>query len=166
MYRRARELADLTGEELLLDLFCGVGSIGLSMADGVREVVGIEIVDDAVRCARENAARNGIQNAAFFTGDASDAARLLGNAEAETGRKISPDVVVLDPPRKGAEEKLLGYLAEMEIPKIVYISCNPETLARDCAIMARKGYDLSEITPVDLFPRTSHVEAVVRLCRQ
>ncbi|MBP5427682.1 MAG: 23S rRNA (uracil(1939)-C(5))-methyltransferase RlmD [Clostridia bacterium] len=165
LYKKAKEIADFRGDELLLDLFCGVGSIGLSMADAVREVVGIEIVPDAVRCANENAKRNGIDNAAFFTGDAADTERLLSGAEDALGKKLAPDAVLLDPPRKGCDPKLLDFLAAKAIPKIVYISCNPETLARDVAYLAKRGYGFSEITPVDLFPRTGHVETVVLMAR-
>ena len=166
LYGKAKEIAEFSGDETLLDLFCGVGSIGLSMADAVRRVVGIEIVPDAVRNANENAKRNGIRNAAFFAGDASDVERLLAGAEKAQGKPLLPDAVVLDPPRKGCDEKLLSFLAGRKIPKIVYISCNPETLARDAAYLTKQGYSLSEITPVDLFPRTAHVECVVLLTRR
>ncbi len=166
LYKKAKEIADFKGDELLLDLFCGVGSIGLSMADAVREVVGIEIVPDAVKCAVENAKRNGIENASFFAGDASDVEKLLAGAESELGKELRPDAVILDPPRKGCDEKLLDFLASKAIPKIVYISCNPETLARDVAYLAKRGYGFSEIAPVDLFPRTAHIESVCRLIRQ
>ena len=163
LYGKAKEIAEFSGDETLLDLFCGVGSIGLSMADAVREVVGIEIVPDAVRCANENAMRNGIKNAAFFAGDATDTEKLLTGAEKALGKELRPDAVILDPPRKGCDEKLLSFLANRGIPKIVYISCNPETLARDAAFLAKRGYEFSTITPIDLFPRTGHVEAVVGL---
>ena len=163
LYKKAKEIADFKGDETLLDLFCGVGSIGLSMADRVGRVIGIEIVPDAVRCANENARANGIKNAAFFAGDATDTEKLLSGAEAALGEPLSPDAVVLDPPRKGCDEKLLAFLSKKKIPKIVYISCNPETLARDVAFLASRGYVFSEITPVDLFPRTAHVETVVGL---
>ena len=166
LYKKAKESAGFKGDETLLDLFCGVGSIGLSMADAVREVVGIEIVPDAVRCADGNAKRNGIKNAAFFAGDATDTEQLLAGVEKALGKTLVPDAVLLDPPRKGCDPKLLDFLASKAIPKIVYISCNPETLARDVAYLTKKGYGFSEITPVDLFPRTAHVETVVRLFRQ
>ena len=166
LYGKAKEIAEFSGDETLLDLFCGVGSIGLSMADAVREVVGIEIVPDAVRCANKNAKLNGIKNAAFFAGDATDTEKLLAGAESELGKELHPDAVILDPPRKGCDEKLLSFLANRGIPKIVYISCNPETLARDVAFLAKRGYGFSTITPVDLFPRTAHVESVCRLIRQ
>ena len=166
LYGKAKEIADFRGGELLLDLFCGVGSIGLSMADAVRQVIGIEIVPDAVRCANENAKRNGIKNAAFFTGDAADTEQLLAGAEAALGKTLSPDAVILDPPRKGCDPRLLDFLADRGIPKIVYISCNPETLSRDVTILVGKGYGFSEITPVDLFPRTSHVETVILMTKE
>lgn len=166
LYGRAKEIADFKGDELLLDLFCGVGSIGLSMADAVGRVIGIEIVPDAVRCAAENARANGIENAAFFAGDATDVEGLLAGAERALGGALQPDAVILDPPRKGCDPKLLDFLASKAIPKIVYVSCNPETLSRDVAYLAGKGYGFSEITPVDLFPRTGHVETVVRLFRR
>ena len=166
LYRTAAELAELRGDELLLDLFCGVGSIGLSMAGRVRELVGIEIVPEAVACAAENAARCGIRNAHFYVGDAADTERLLENAEAELGRSLLPDVVILDPPRKGADAELLRFLARRGIPKIVYISCNPDTLARDVSLLSSLGYAFGKITPVDLFPRTGHVESLVCLQKQ
>ena len=166
LYRRARELASLTGDELLLDLYCGAGSIGLSMADAVREVIGIEIVESAVACAKENAKQNGIENASFYTGDATDTRRLLARAEEKRGEPIYPDVVILDPPRKGCTEELLDYIAELAPARIVYISCNPDTLARDAAILIQNGYEMGEVTPADLFPCTGHVESVVCLKRQ
>ncbi len=160
LYARARELAALSGDELLLDLFSGVGSIGLSMARDVRELVGVEIVPDAVACAKENARANGIENARFYLGDANDAGGILAAAERERGETISPDVVILDPPRKGVARELLDYLAARGIPRIVYISCNPDTLARDAAILTTLGYTAGAVYPFDLFPRTGHVECV------
>lgn len=166
LYRRARELADLRGNELLLDLFCGAGSIGLSMADGVRELIGIEVVPEAVACAKENAAANGITNASFYCGDATDTRKLLAAAEAARGEAIRPDVVILDPPRKGCTRELLDYIAEIAPTRIVYISCNPDTLARDAAILTENGYEMGAVTPADLFPCTGHVESVVCLTRK
>ena len=164
LYAKAREVANLEGDELLLDLYCGAGSIGLSMADGVREVIGIEIVPSAVECARRNAIRAGIENASFYAADASDAERILHTAELARGEDIRPDIVILDPPRKGSTEKLLSFIANTLSPsRIVYISCNPETLARDCAFLRPLGYDIGVVTPVDLFPMAGHVESVVCL---
>ncbi len=167
LYRRARELADFSGDELLLDLFCGAGSIGLSMADGVREVIGIEIVEEAVACARRNATANGIENASFYCGDAEKCENLLARAEAERGAPVRPDVVVLDPPRRGCGEEMLAYVAnDLSPARIVYISCNPDTLARDCVTLLANGYQMGAVTPVDLFPCTGHVESVVCLTRE
>ena len=165
LYGLAREKAALTGEETLLDLYCGIGTIGLSMAKDAKEVVGIEIVEDAVICARENAERNGISNASFFCGDASAAERLLAPVFAERP-DFHPDVVILDPPRKGSTPELLNYLASLDIPRIVYVSCDPATLARDAAQLKELGYSIGPVTPVDMFPRTGHVESVVCLSRK
>ncbi|MBQ8908229.1 MAG: 23S rRNA (uracil(1939)-C(5))-methyltransferase RlmD [Clostridia bacterium] len=166
LYAEAKRLADLQGNESLLDLYAGVGSIGLSMADKVGELVGVEIVPSAVECAKENAKRNGIENASFYCADAGSAEALFAAVKKEKGDAYRPDVVVLDPPRKGCAEELLDYLSHTVMPeKIVYISCNPDTLARDCAYLTKNGYILSPVTPVDLFPRTGHVESVVCLTR-
>lgn len=164
LYGIGKEKLNLSGNEKLIDLYCGIGSIGLSMADRVRELVGIEIVPEAVGCAAENAKRNGVENAYFFCGDASDASRLLANAERERG-SLDGASVVLDPPRKGTTPELISYLAGRNFEKILYISCNPETLARDCALFREKGYRIGEVTPVDLFPRTGHVETVVLMSK-
>ena len=164
LYAKAKELACLTGEEQLLDLYCGCGSIGLSMADMAREVVGIEIEPSAVECAKENAAANGITNARFWCGDATNAEELLSRAVGDLS--LSPDVVVLDPPRKGSTPALLSYLASLRVPRIVYVSCNPDTLARDAACLLKLGYEMSSVTPFDLFPRTGHVESLVCLTKQ
>lgn len=164
LYGIAKEKAELTGEETLLDLYCGIGTIGLSMADGAREVIGIEIVEEAVRCASANAAKNGIENAHFYCGDASDAEKLLENAESSHGR-IENATVILDPPRKGSTPELIRYLSKRGFNRVVYVSCNPDTLARDCVVFRELGYEIGEVTPVDMFPRTGHVESVVCLKR-
>ncbi len=164
LYSIARERAALTGRETLLDLYCGIGSVGLSMAGDADEIIGIEIVREAVERAAENAARNGISNAHFYCGDAADARRLLETAEQVHGH-IGNATVVLDPPRKGSTPELIKYLSERNFERIVYISCNPDTLARDCAIFRSCGYAIGTVTPVDLFPRTGHVESVVLLSR-
>lgn len=161
LYGLAADLAELRSDETLLDLYCGTGSIGLSMAHRVRKVAGVEIVASAVQCARENAERNEIQNAEFFCADAGKREVIL-----EAAGGTCPDVVVLDPPRKGSTYELVQTLAELNVPKIVYISCAPDTLARDCAWFREAGYTLGEVYPVDLFPRTGHVESVVCLTRK
>ncbi len=162
LYGLAKERAGLTGRETVADLYCGAGTIGLSMADKASRIVGVEIVAEAVDCARENAALNGIQNAHFFCGDASDTRGLLASAQDTLG-DFCPDVVVIDPPRKGTTEELVNYLDSLGVQRIVYVSCNPDTLARDCKWFAEKGYEIGEVTPVDLFPGTGHVESVCLL---
>lgn len=166
LYKKARELAAPSKNDTLLDLYCGAGSIGLSMADTVSELIGIEIIDSAVLCARENAANNGFNNAKFYTGDAARTENLLENAERELGKKIKPSIIVLDPPRAGCDASLINYVASLAPKKVVYISCNPTTLARDCALFKELGYICGVVTPVDLFPATGHVESVVCLSRK
>ena len=165
LYGLATEQTGLDGNGLLLDLYCGAGTIGLSMAERARELIGIEIVPDAVACANVNKSPNGVKNASFYCGDAADAKGLLAPVERERG-ELHPDVVVLDPPRKGCDKQLLDFLAAREVPRIVYVSCGPDTLARDCAILRAYGYEIGTVTPVDLFPRTGHVESVVCLTRR
>ena len=160
LYRKARELSDLSGDEVLLDLYCGIGSIGLSMAKDCRRLFGVEIVKEAIDCARENADLNGIQNATFRVGDATDVGLFL-QEEGIT----APDVIILDPPRKGADTHLLDTILSLAPKKLVYISCNPATLARDVAYLTKGGMTAGEVTPVDLFPRTGHVESLVCLER-
>ena len=160
LYGLAREKAALTGKETLIDLYCGTGTIGLSMAKDAKSLVGIEIVPEAVECARENAARNGVENATFICNDAGDAQVILSAC----GGK-APDVAIIDPPRKGSTEALVKCFAQLEIPRVVYVSCDPDTLARDCKWFRENGYEIGEVTPVDMFPRTGHVESVVCLTR-
>ena len=165
LYKKARELAAPTGDDLLLDLYCGAGSIGLSMAKDAGEVIGIEIVESAVECAKFNARENGIENASFYAGDAKDTEKLLHPAEEARGEKILPDIVVLDPPRGGSDEALLRHIVSLNPKKIVYISCNPATLARDMKVLAPLGYTSDKVYLFDLFPMTGHVESVVCLTR-
>ena len=159
LYEVAARYAGLTGQELLLDLYCGAGTIGLSMAGMARRLLGVEIVPQAVENARENARLNGIENAEFFCGDAGEAARML----AERGER--PDVIVLDPPRKGCSPDLVHTVAEFGPKRIVYVSCDPATLARDLKLFAELGYPPVEAAPVDMFPGTAHVETVVLLSK-
>ncbi len=165
LYGLAAERAGLTGNEILADLYCGAGTIGLSMADKAKMLVGIEIVSEAVECAKKNAEINGIENAHFFCGDASETGGLLANAKKTLG-DFTPDVVVIDPPRKGTTVELMDYLSNIGVNKIVYVSCGPDTLARDCAYFKSLGYEIGVVTPVDLFPGTGHVESVVLLSRE
>lgn len=163
LYGIAGELAGKGGT--LVDLYCGAGTIGLSMAGRFERVVGIEIVPSAVECAYENARRNGIENVYYSCGDAAEAGGILARAERESGMRIDADVVVLDPPRRGCDRSLLEYLAGRDVPRIVYVSCDCVTLARDCAVLAELGYAVSHVTPVDMFPRTGHVETVCLLSK-
>ena len=161
LYKKAAELAAFDGSELLLDLYCGIGSIGLSMAHKVKKLIGIEVVPSAIECAKINAESNGIPNASFYCGDAAFAEQLLTSAKAAEGDFI-PDVVVLDPPRKGCAEELLAYIADLGVKRIVYISCNSETLARDARFLTENGYTMDKVYPFDLFSRTGHCECVTR----
>jgi 23S rRNA (uracil1939-C5)-methyltransferase len=161
LYGLAAELADLRGDEVLMDLYCGTGTIGLSMAGKARRLVGIEIVASAVECARENAERNMVTNAEFYCADAGNAEVILSAAGG-----VRPDVVVIDPPRKGSTRELVRVLSELGVPRVVYVSCDPDTLARDCVWFREEGYEIGAVQPVDLFPRTGHVENVVCLERR
>lgn len=159
LYRKAAEFADLDGSQTVLDLYCGTGTIGLSMANRAKRIIGAEIVPAAVADAWENARRNGIQNAEFFCGDAKDAAARFQKDG------IRPDVVLLDPPRKGCDEAVLRTVTEMCPQKIVYVSCDPATLARDAARLSELGYRTDRLCAADLFPRTHHVESVARMVK-
>lgn len=154
LYRQAAEFARPEGK-LLLDLYCGAGTIGLSMAGKARRLIGAEIVPQAVENARENADRNSVKNAEFICADAGQAAQQLERS----GER--PDVIILDPPRKGCSEDTLTACAGMQPERIVMISCNAATAARDCKRLAELGYTAAMVRPFDLFPRTSHVECVV-----
>ena len=165
LYAKAKELASPSKSDTVLDLYCGAGSIGLSFAKEAGEIIGIEIVDSAVKCAVFNAENNGIPNAKFYTGDAKDAEKLLERAESERGERILPDIIILDPPRAGCDERLVRYTASLSPKRIVYVSCNPQTLARDAVIFKELGYATSEVFAFDLFPATGHVESVVCLTR-
>lgn len=157
LYTLAGECAGLTGSETVLDLYCGTGTIGLTMAKQAARLIGVELETQAVADAKENAARNNITNAEFYAGDAT----LPGSLPALEG--LMPDVLILDPPRKGVSVDSI--LSVCHPPRIVYISCDPATLARDLAAFAAEGYKIGSIQPVDMFPRTSHIECVVGLTR-
>ncbi len=160
LYQTAAEAADFQPDDILLDLYCGTGTIGLSMAHRVKSMIGVEIVEQAVTDARCNAKRNNITNARFLCADAAKAASQL---ESEG---IRPTVVILDPPRKGCDRALIETIHRMAPDRVVYVSCNPATLARDCAVFAEHGYRTEHVTPVDMFPRTAHVETVALLSKQ
>ena len=152
LYKKAAEYAKPDGKNIV-DLYCGAGTIGLSMAESAKSVVGVEIVSEAVEDARFNANANNIKNARFICADAAEAAERLAL------EGVKPDVVIIDPPRKGCQPELIDIIATRFSPeRVVYVSCDPATLARDAARFAEKGYQLREYTPVDLFPRTAHIE--------
>ncbi len=159
LYTIAKKYAKLTGRETVLDLYCGTGTIGLTMAKEAKHVIGVEAVGHAVEDARKNAEYNGIANAEFICADAAEASEKLKKDGTE------PDVVVLDPPRKGCGPELVETVASMNPERVVYVSCDPATLARDMKTFAGLGYEPKEITPVDMFPRTAHVETVVLMSR-
>ena len=157
LYRTAIDAAQLTGEETLLDAYCGTGTIGLCASDGCKQLIGVELNADAIRDAKENARRNGVENARFLCDDAGRFMQKLakeGNA---------PDVVMMDPPRAGSDQKFLQSLLMLKPKRVVYVSCNPETLARDLRVLVDGGYQAEWATPVDMFPGTEHVETVVLL---
>ncbi len=160
LYAVAKTYAAFTGKEVLLDLYCGIGTIGLTMARQVKRLIGVEVVQTAVENARKNAAENGITNAEFICSDAAQAAVMLQQ------QGVRPNVIVIDPPRKGCQESLVQTIVQMSPDRIVYVSCDPATLARDLKWFTQFGYWPQAITPVDMFPRTAHVETVVMLSRK
>ena len=160
LYEAAITQAGITKDDLVLDLYCGVGTITLAMAKAAGKVIGVEVIEQAVQDARENALRNGIENAEFFCGDAGKAALDL------EARGIRADVVVVDPPRKGLNADTIEALHRMSPRRIVYVSCDPATLARDVALLKQRGYQLQSAQAADLFPRCAHVETVVLLSRE
>ena len=159
LYEAAIERAGITKDDTVLDLYCGVGTITLAMAKAAGKVIGIEVIPQAVQDAKDNARRNGIENAEFFCGDAGQAALELEK------QGIKADVVVVDPPRKGLNADTIEALARFAPRRIVYVSCDPATLARDVALLKERGYVLKNAMAADLFPRCAHVESVVTLIR-
>ena len=159
LYRTAIELAGLTGHETLLDAYCGTGTIGLCASDHIAHLIGVELNSEAVRDAKENARLNGVTNARF---QCDDAGRFMVRM-AQEGHV--PDVVIMDPPRAGSDEPFLKSILTLRPPKVVYVSCNPETLARDARYLVAGGYTAQVAVPVDMFPSTEHVETVVLLSK-
>lgn len=159
LYGLAKQYAALQANDTLLDLYCGMGTIGLSMAAGCKQLIGVEIVEEAIESARQNAAALGAANARFLCADAGQAAAKLA------AEGLRPDVVCLDPPRKGCDQTTLNAVLSMAPRRVVMVSCNPATAARDCRFLADRGYAPQRVQPVDLFPRTKHVEVVIELTR-
>ena len=160
LYELAVSLADLKRNETVLDLYCGTGTITLALSRAAGKAVGVEIVPQAIEDAKENARRNGVENTEFFCADASEAARRFA------AKGTRPDCIVVDPPRKGLAPDVIDAIAEMSPARLVYVSCDPATLARDVSLLTARGYDLKSAEAVDMFPRTFHVESVVKLIRQ
>ena len=163
LYKVAAAYAAPTPDDLLLDLYCGMGTIGLSMVQHCRELIGVEIIPEAIESAKANASRMGADVAAksrFFCADAGQAASRLAS------EGLAPDIIVVDPPRKGCDQATLSAIIKMAPRRLVYVSCNPATAARDCAILAQSGYSVDKVQPVDMFPRTGHVECVISLSQQ
>lgn len=159
LYAKAIEFASLTGQETVLDLYCGAGTITLALSDHAKKVLGAEIVPEAIGDARENAARNGVKNAEFFCGDASDVAKKLAR------ENLRPDVITVDPPRKGLAADVVESIAEMQPGRVVYVSCDSATMARDVKRLADLGYTAQRACAVDMFPRADHIETVCLLSK-
>lgn len=160
LYEKALEYAGLTRVETVWDAYCGIGTISLFLAQGAKKVYGVEIVEAAIQDARRNAAINGIDNVEFFVGKAEE---VIPREYYKNG--VKADVMVVDPPRKGCDEALLKTMVEMAPERIVYVSCDPGTLARDLKVLDGKGYKVVEVQPVDMFPHTGHVETVILMTR-
>ena len=163
LYGTALEYADLKGDEVVWDLYCGIGTISLFLAQKAARVCGVEIVPQAIEDARENADRNGFTNTEFFVGAAED---VVPEQYEQSGGSLRADVVTLDPPRKGCDEKLLRTVVQMEPERIVYVSCDPATLARDLKYLCGEGYELKRVRACDMFGHSSHVETVACLQRK
>lgn len=160
LYRVAKEFAELQPTDVVYDLYCGTGSIALYIADEVRQVIGIDVVGSAILNARMNAQLNVVENCEFIVGDLKD----LLTKETEWKKQFShPDVIIVDPPRSGMHPKAVEELGAMNVPRLVYVSCNPATLARDLKMLTAYGYDVEKVQPVDMFPHTYHIECVAKL---
>ncbi|MEG0181103.1 MAG: 23S rRNA (uracil(1939)-C(5))-methyltransferase RlmD [Peptostreptococcaceae bacterium] len=160
LYNKALEFADLKGDEIVFDAYCGAGTISLFLAKKAKKVYGVEIIEEAIENAKENAKINSIENVEFFAGEAENIIPKM------IKEGIVPDVVVVDPPRKGCDVKLLDAIAKAAPKKIVYVSCDCSTLARDMKVLTELGYSAEKVQPVDMFPMTSHVETVVKLIKK
>ncbi len=160
LYQVTRDFAELTGKEIVYDLYCGTGSIGIFCSKNAKKIIGVEVVEEAIEDAKINASLNNLTDTAFFAGDV---IKICDDAFFETHGK--PDVIITDPPRAGMHEKLVHKLLAMEAPIIVYVSCNPATQARDLSLLNEK-YTVTKIQPVDMFPHTLHIENVVQLKRK
>ncbi len=154
LYNKAKELLG-NGNKKVIDLYCGIGTVGMCIADGCEKLIGVEIIPDAIKDAKSNAMLNNLSNCEFYTGDASIIGEITDTA----------DAIIVDPPRKGLSGDVINYIASSKTPKVIYISCSPETLVRDISLFRERGYTTDTIYPVNMFPRTQHVESVVCLRR-
>ena len=159
LYGKALEYAGLTGSETVIDAYCGIGTISLFLSQKAGKVYGVEIVPQAIENAKENAKLNNVDNVEFILGESETVIPEL------FAKGIKADVIVVDPPRKGCDEKLLDTIARMKPERVVYVSCNPATLARDLKYLTEKGYAVQAVQPVDMFPHTGHVECVALMQR-
>lgn len=166
LYGKALEFAGLTGDETVWDLYCGVGTISLFLAKSAKQVYGVEIIPEAIDDARNNAKVNNIENAEFFVGKAEEVLPEYYENKKREGINATADVIVVDPPRKGCDEKLLETIIKMQPDKVVYVSCDSATLARDLKYLTGNGYKLEKVQPVDMFPHSVHVETVCLLSRK
>ena len=166
LYGLALEYADLHGEENVWDLYCGIGTISLFLAQKAKQVYGVEIIPQAIENAKRNAVKNGIENAEFFVGKSEEVLPEFYEKEAAAGRKAHADVIVVDPPRKGCDEKLLETIVKMAPDRVVYVSCDSATLARDLKILCEQGYELKRARAVDQFCHTVHTESVCLMERK
>lgn len=166
LYGLALEYADLHGEENVWDLYCGIGTISLFLAQKAKQVYGVEIIPQAIENAKRNAVKNGIENAEFFVGKSEEVLPEFYEKEAAAGRKAHADVIVVDPPRKGCDEKLLETIVKMAPDRVVYVSCDSATLARDLKILCENGYELKRVRAVDQFCHTVHTESVCLMERK
>ena len=160
LYNKALEYANLSRNDTVFDIYCGIGTISLFLARKASKVYGIEIIEDAIKDAKINASINKLENVDFYVGKAEE---VVPNMYKE-GKKTN--VVVVDPPRKGCDEKVLDTIVSMKPEKVVYVSCNPSTLARDLAYLDERGYICEEIQPIDMFPHTMHVECVAKIVKK
>ncbi|QSX04885.1 23S rRNA (uracil(1939)-C(5))-methyltransferase RlmD [Sedimentibacter sp. zth1] len=160
LYETAIDYAEISKDDVCFDLYCGIGTISLMAARKAKKVIGVEIVEQSIQDAKKNAINNNISNTEFFTGKVEEVLPKLYK------KNIRPNIIIVDPPRKGCEKEVLKTISDINPEKIVYVSCNPATLARDVKLLVDSGYILKKIQPVDMFGHSTHVETVVRLCRQ
>ncbi len=159
LYNKAKEFADIQDGENIIDLYCGAGTIGLSFKTPTSKLIGVEIIPDAVENANQNAIRNNIDNTRFICADAAEAAKML------KAEDVSTDLIIVDPPRKGCEAELIKTIKEFDPKRVVMISCDPATAARDVALFNEEGYRATKLQVVDMFSRTKHVECIVLMTK-